>query len=120
MLHCRKKSFLYLMKLFPNIQFVLTTHSPFILNSTPNAVVYDLESHTLVKEGLTQLPYEGIVEGYFKADCLSQELREKFEEYKKIVQKQLYTENLIFLNHLYIAFHIILLDNLEQSYHHRQ
>lgn len=83
----QKKIVPILMKLFPNIQFVLTTHSPFILNSTPNAVVYDLESHTLVKEGLTQLPYEGIVEGYFKADCLSQELREKFEEYKKIVQK---------------------------------
>lgn len=83
----QKKIVPILMKLFPNIQFVLTTHSPFILNSTPNAVVYDLESHTLVEEGLTQLPYEGIVEGYFKADCLSQELREKFEEYKKIVQK---------------------------------
>ena len=37
-----------LMELFPNIQFLLTTHSPFILNSTPNAVVYDLETGKLV------------------------------------------------------------------------
>lgn len=51
-----------------NIQFVLTTHSPFTLNSTPNAVVYDLEKGTLVEEGLTNLPYEGVVEGYFGAD----------------------------------------------------
>lgn len=76
-----------LMQLFPNIQFVLTTHSPFILNSTPNAVVYDLEKGTLVEEGLTNLPYEGVVEGYFGADLLSQELREKFNEYRTLAQK---------------------------------
>lgn len=74
-----------LSKLFPNIQFILTTHSPFILNSTSNAVVYDLENETLVKNGMTDLPYEGIIEGYFEADLLSQELREKFEEYKSLI-----------------------------------
>lgn len=73
--------------LFPNIQFIMTTHSPFVLNSAPNAVVYDLEKHMLVENGLTNLPYEGIVEGYFGADLLSQELREKFEKYRRLVQK---------------------------------
>ena len=48
-----------------------------------NAVIYDLENKTLVKSGLKNLPYEGIVEGYFKADILSEELREKFEKYKE-------------------------------------
>ncbi len=76
-----------LTELFPNIQFIMTTHSPFVLNSAPNAVVYDLEKHMLVENGLTNLPYEGIVEGYFGADLLSQELREKFEKYRKLVQK---------------------------------
>ena len=84
----QKKIVPILMELFPNIQFVLTTHSPFILNSTPNAVVYDLENATLVTDGLTNLPYEGIVEGYFRADLLSQELRQKFEEYRALVRKQ--------------------------------
>lgn len=81
-----------LMELFPNIQFLLTTHSPFILNSTPNAVVYDLETGKLVKDGLEKLPYEGIVEGYFNADLLSQELRDKFREYQKIVEKKELTD----------------------------
>lgn len=76
-----------LIELFPNIQFILTTHSPFILNSVENAVVYDLEEKLLVDEGLTNLPYEGIVEGYFKVDLFSQELRNKFEEYKRFVQR---------------------------------
>lgn len=82
-----------LVELFPNIQFILTTHSPFILNSTPNAVVYDLENRCRVADGLTDLPYEGIVEGYFNVDLLSRELREKFEAYKRLVHSQALTDS---------------------------
>lgn len=74
--------------IFPNIQFVVTSHSPFILNSLENAVIYDLENHTLVRDGLDDVPYDGIVEGYFGADKLSAKLREKFERYKYLVQKE--------------------------------
>lgn len=88
----QKKIVPILTQLFPNIQFVLTTHSPFILNSTANAVVYDLEKKLLVKDGLTDLPYEGVVEGYFDTDLLSAELRQKFTEYKGIVQKATLTD----------------------------
>lgn len=83
----QKKIVPILMQLFPNIQFVLTTHSPFILNSTPNAIVYDLETGVLVEGGLDKLPYEGIIEGYFHADLLSDELRKKFDAYKSLVNK---------------------------------
>lgn len=73
---------------FPNIQFVVTTHSPFVLNIIENAVIYDLENHTLVKYGLNNVPYDGIVEGYFNVNSLSQELSRKFEEYKSLVKKK--------------------------------
>lgn len=76
-----------LTKLFPNIQFIMTTHSPFVLNSASNSVIYDLEKHMLVENSLTNLPYDGIVESYFGADLLSQELREKFEQYRTLVKK---------------------------------
>lgn len=33
-----------LTKLFPNIQFIVTTHSPFVLSSVDNVVIYDLGS----------------------------------------------------------------------------
>ena len=88
----QKKIVPILTQLFPNIQFILTTHSPFVLNSTANAVVYDLEKKLLVKDGLTDLPYEGVVEGYFDTDLLSAELRQKFTEYKGIVQKATLTD----------------------------
>ena len=84
----QKKIVPILMGLFPNIQFVLTTHSPFILNSAQNAVVYDLEKRILVADGLTNLPYDGIVEGYFGANLLSQELDEKFRQYVALTQKE--------------------------------
>ena len=53
-----------LTKLFPNIQFIVTTHSPFVLNSIPNAVAYDLE-HSEILEDLTEYSYEALAEGYF-------------------------------------------------------
>ncbi len=87
-LELQKKILPILTNLFPNIQFIITTHSPFVLSSLDNAVIYDLENKTLVKNGLKNLPYEGIVEGYFKADKLSEELRGKFERYKVLVSKQ--------------------------------
>lgn len=87
-LELQKKILPILTTLFPNIQFIITTHSPFILSSLDNTVIYDLQSRTLVENGLENLPYEGIVEGYFKADTLSAELRGKFERYKDLVAKE--------------------------------
>ena len=72
---------------FPNIQFVVSSHSPFILNSLDNVIIYDLENKMLVENGLSDVPYSGIVEGYFKADELSDELRDKFEAYKELANK---------------------------------
>lgn len=86
-LELQKKILPVLTTLFPNIQFIITTHSPFILSSLDNVVIYDLQNRTLVENGLENLPYEGIVEGYFKADTLSEGLREKFERYKDLVFK---------------------------------
>lgn len=86
-LELQKKILPILTELFPNLQFIITTHSPFILNSLENAVVFDLENKTLVSDGMSNLPYEGIVEGYFEADRLSEKLRNKFERYKELVGK---------------------------------
>ena len=33
--------------IFSNIQFIVSTHSPFILNSISDAVIYDLENNIL-------------------------------------------------------------------------
>lgn len=41
----QKKILPFLTEFFPNIQFIVTTHSPYILNSISNAKAYDLEKH---------------------------------------------------------------------------
>lgn len=69
-LELQKKILKFLTTLFPNIQFIVSTHSPFILNSLEDAVIYDLENKILVENGLSDVPYEGIVEGYFKVDTM--------------------------------------------------
>ena len=76
-----------LTRLFPNLQFILTTHSPFILNSAKDSVVYDLEKQMLAANGLTNLSYSGIVEGYFDVDTLSQELRKNWDRYRDLIQR---------------------------------
>ncbi len=83
----------FLTEMFPNIQFIVTTHSPFVVNSLENAVIYDLENKTLVKNGLTDVTYVGVVEGYFRADSLSAVLRQKFDRYKELVQKSSLTDD---------------------------
>ena len=82
-----------LTELFPNIQFIVTTHSPFVLNSIENATVYDLENHTLIQDGLSDASYSGIVEGYFNQDELSEDLREKLETYRNLSQKNKLTDD---------------------------
>ena len=86
-LSLQRKILPFLTHLFPNIQFIVSTHSPFVVNSIDNAVIYDLENHIAVHNGLTNYSYEGVVEGYFKVDELSNELKRKFERYKALVQQ---------------------------------
>lgn len=87
-LELQRKVLDFLTAIFPNIQFIVSTHSPFILNCLDDAVIYDLEKHLLVENGLTNVPYDGVVEGYFGADKLSMQLQEKFERYKALVKKE--------------------------------
>lgn len=81
--------------IFPNIQFIVSTHSPFVLNSLENIVIYDLEERILIKDGLVDIHYQEIVEGYFKTSELSDLLQQKYDRYKVLVkQEKLFDEEL--------------------------
>jgi len=83
----------FLTKMFPRIQFIVTTHSPFVVSSLDNAVVYDLENKTMIDGGLTNYAYDSVVEGYFRVDKLSNEMREKYSRYKELVKKKDLTDD---------------------------
>ena len=82
----QKKIMPFLTSFFPNIQFIVTTHSPFVINSINDAVIYDLEKQIQV-EDLSGYSYEGVVEGYFNIDQYSNEVKEKLYRYKELVNK---------------------------------
>lgn len=79
--------------IFPNVQFIVSTHSPFVLNSLEDVTIYDLEQHLEVKNGLADVPYAGIVEGYFNADSMSETLRDKYKKYQTLVKKKELTDD---------------------------
>lgn len=77
----------FLISFFPNIQFIISTHSPFIINSIDNAVIYDLEKKQRV-EDLSGIAYEGIVEGYFDINQYSEKIKSKLKRYNDLVEKE--------------------------------
>ncbi|MCE7654270.1 AAA family ATPase [Vibrio fluvialis] len=76
----------FLRKMFPNIQFIVTTHSPFILSSVDDAIIYDLESGDCIdqEEALWAYSYEALVDGYFETERFSIILEKKVEEYERL------------------------------------
>jgi predicted ATP-dependent endonuclease of OLD family len=79
-----------LTKIFPNIQFIVTTHSPFILNSLTNAVAYDLEKREKL-EDLTEYSYEALSEGYFGVKSESSYVEIRFNKFKELATKETLT-----------------------------
>ncbi|WP_158683673.1 AAA family ATPase [Pseudoalteromonas sp. T1lg22] len=48
----QRKVLPFFSELFPNIQFIVSTHSPFVISSESNSVVYDLSTTTLIDDDL--------------------------------------------------------------------
>jgi len=77
----------FLTKVFPNIQFIVTTHSPFVLSSMPNAVAYDLE-HQKPVNNLAQYSYESLAEGYFGVTAISSDIQHRLNIIKELLDKE--------------------------------
>ncbi len=73
-------------KVFPNIQFIVTTHSPFVLNSCDNAVAYDLE-HKEILDDLTEYSYESWAEGYFGVEIESSYAQMQLDKFRMLLEK---------------------------------
>jgi len=79
----QKRVLPFLTRMFPNVQFIVSTHSPFIINSLENAVIYDLEK----KERLDNpsfYSYDTILESFLGADMYSNQLKNYFKRYKEL------------------------------------
>ncbi|ADY82780.1 hypothetical protein BDGL_002194 [Acinetobacter pittii PHEA-2] len=62
----QKKVLPFLIKAFPKIQFIVSTHSPFVITSTDNdTVVYDISSDEFFEEDLSLYSHESIIKELF-------------------------------------------------------
>lgn len=81
-----------LTKIFPNIQFIVTTHSPFVLSSMPDAIAYDLESRTVIDD-LTEYSYEALAEGYFGVKTDSSYMEMRLGQLQALLKKEVLSDN---------------------------
>jgi predicted ATPase len=84
----QKRVLPFLTKAFPNIQFIVATHSPFIITSLEKAIVYDLEKHIRLDGNLTEYSYTDIVEGYYDVSECSANLKSDFDRYVELCKKE--------------------------------
>lgn len=88
----QKKIFPFLTKFFPRIQFIVTTHSLYILNSISNAKAYDLERQVEL-DNLSGFSSDDLAEGYFEADAYSDELKNSLNRYEELCLRNDLTED---------------------------
>lgn len=87
----QRKILPFLTEFFPRIQFIITTHSAYILNSISNACIYDLEKKVQFAD-FSAYSVDDIAEGYLDADAYSAELKKKAERYEELYNRSEPTE----------------------------
>jgi predicted ATPase len=80
----QKKILPFLTDFFPKIQFIVTTHSPFVLSSLSNTTICDLETRTITTD-LSGYSYDALLESYFKTDKYSEEIKSKIIDFDNLV-----------------------------------
>jgi len=87
----QKKIMPALTKLFPHIQFIVATHSPYVLNSISNAVIYDLETRQRLVD-VSDIPADKLSEYYFSfSKQYVESIQKKVNEFAELVTQ--YREN---------------------------
>lgn len=88
----QKKILPFLVSFFPKIQFIVSTHSPFVLSSLSNAVICDLEKKFVTRD-LSAYSYDALIESYFNSDKYSKEVKEKIRRFEALSLKELLDDN---------------------------
>lgn len=68
---------------FPQIQFIVTTHSPFVLTSVDDAVIFDMTTGRIMSD-LSMYSYESVVEGLLGVLPISKILEDRIKKLTKI------------------------------------
>jgi WD40 repeat protein/predicted MPP superfamily phosphohydrolase len=81
-----------LMALFPEVQFIVTTHSPYVLNSAKNVVIYDMENGETARNseihGLRGYYVDNISQKLLRCPGYSKDVCDKLNEYVKLCDEK--------------------------------
>ncbi|WP_081321063.1 ATP-binding protein [Pseudomonas oryzihabitans] len=88
----------FLSSLFPNIQFVVSTHSPFVLISDPKTFIVDLEKGEK-HDNFSSFSYEAVLEDYFKVDKYSSSIKKQVKDIEEMVTSGQYDAAKIKIEH---------------------
>ncbi|MDK9774865.1 AAA family ATPase [Vibrio sp. B181a] len=83
----QRKIFSFFDKAFPKIQFIVTTHSPFVVQSVNDSIIYDLSKLELL-EDLSMYSYESILKGLLGVESTSDILNEQLDEMAEIINQE--------------------------------
>ncbi len=91
----QKKVLPFLTNAFPNIQFIVSTHSPFVITSTDNdTVVYDISSGEFFEEDLSRYSHESIIKELFHVKDENENLKMLSDQLLKFIESKDSIENL--------------------------
>ena len=79
----QRKIFPFLSRSFSNIQFIVTTHSPFVLTSVDDALIYDLTTNEESSD-LSMYSFEAVVEGLLGVPPVSKKLEETIKKLAEV------------------------------------
>lgn len=77
----------YLVQCFKNAQFIVATHSPFVITSLPDATLFNMENRERLIADLTLYSYQNVVEGWFDLSLYSSETVESFKKFKELAEQ---------------------------------
>lgn len=81
----QRKILPFLTSFFPRVQFIISTHSPYVLTSVPNTIIFDLEKKVRF-EDMSSYSIDNVAEAYFDSEDYSVEMGKKLYEYRKLLE----------------------------------
>lgn len=91
----QKKILPFLTKSFPEIQFIVSTHSPFVITSTNNdTVVYDISSGEFFEEDLSLYSHESIIKELFHVKEENENIKILSDQLLQFIESENLTQDL--------------------------
>lgn len=82
----QKKVFSFFSNSFPNIQFIISTHSPFVVQSVSDALIYNLSTNEKLTD-VSNYSYTAIIKGLLRESTNSENLDALLEELRILAEK---------------------------------